>query len=144
MASTQEPSFWTRILFGALSLFHRIERQTTAVRDARLKSYASRLSWEDNRALLPTVKMGFSTVYAESEQQARELSQAQAIKELPLITSKLSDKKIVPPYMTDPAGTLPRWEIGEGLLSDDERDRASKGQLGPPRAMHLMIEATIG
>ena len=144
MAPHQEPSFWTKALVWGFTVFQRAERQTAAARDARLKSYGSSLSWDDNKAVFPTITIGFSTIYAESEQQARELSQAQAVKELPLITSQLSDKKIVPPYMTDPAGTLARWKIGEGPLNDDERDLASKGQLGPARATHLRVDASIG
>jgi tripartite-type tricarboxylate transporter receptor subunit TctC len=38
---------------------------------------------------------------------------------------------------SDPARTLPLWEVGEIALDDDERERASTGQLGPARALFM-------
>jgi hypothetical protein len=145
MATTQQPSsFLSKALVWGLSIFQKIERRTVAARDARLRSYWSVLSWKDNKALDPNIKIVFDKIYAESEQHARELSQAQAIKEKPVLTSKLSDKQIVPPYMTDPAATLARWELGEAPLNDEERELSSKGELGPARTVAFHVEATIG
>jgi len=136
MPANQDPSFLVRAVFWILSMFGKAERLSAEARDARLKRYGTRLIWKDDKALGP-LTVGFSTVYAESEQQARELTQAQAIKEHPLVTSPLSDKTVMPPYMTDPARTLPLWEVGEIALDDDERERASTGQLGPARALFM-------
>ena len=130
--------------YGASPCFRKSRGKQLRRETHELKSYGSSLSWDDNKSALPTITIGFNTIYAESGQQARELSQAQAITELPVLTSKLSDKQIVPPYMTDPTGTLALWKVSEAPLNVDERDRASKGQLGPARAMHLRVEASIG
>jgi hypothetical protein len=42
----------------------------------------------------------------------------------------------VPPYITDPTGTLARWQVDEGQFNDQERDLASKGLLGPAAITH--------
>jgi hypothetical protein len=143
MPTNTEPSFWSKLGLWGFAFLNKASKEIGAAKDARLKKYATRLSWTDAKARNPTLIIGFRTIYAESEQQAKELSQAEAIKETPVLKTATSDTEIVPPYMTDPAGTLARWEVGESQLDDEERKSASRGELGPARAMHFFREAQI-
>jgi hypothetical protein len=71
-----------------------------------------------------------TTVIADSEHRARQMSQERANKEDPVITSAFSSKKVVPPYITDPVGTLAKWQVGPAVeLGDEDRDSAAKGML---------------
>jgi hypothetical protein len=85
-----------------------------------------------------------TSVIAKSEQGAREMSQERAIKENPLVTGGvISSNKIVPPYMTDPAGTLSKWQVTLGELDDEERDRVKKGILGPAAVVFYSLTPAV-
>jgi hypothetical protein len=96
----------------------------------RLRRYKSSLTWNNG---VYQVELGHDWIYAESEEQARQLANEQATKDFPLVESMFDDPR-VPPYITDPSGTLALWKITEGTLGPEEKVAQSKGTLGPPSA----------
>ena len=56
------------------------------------------------------------------------MSQERANKEDKVIASAFSPNKVVPPYITDPVGTLAKWQVGPAAeLGEEARDNAAKG-----------------
>ena len=130
MAVGQDPSFWMKILAWAAPIFKAAQQRSAIERDARLKTYATEFRWKDGPKF---IKVAIDRVFAESESQARQLSNARAAEEEPLIEDKLDQRQIVPPYMKDPNAALMQWKVVELTLTEEERALAKQGQLGPAR-----------
>ena len=109
-------------------------KKANLAKAARLKVYDCQLSWTDPKVITSSgkpasVEIGTSVI-ADSEHRAREMSQERANKEDPVITSAFSSNKVVPPYITDPGGTLAKWQVGPAAeLGEEARDNAAKGML---------------
>jgi hypothetical protein len=69
----------------------------------RLKKYATELIFKDEPKF---VRLRIAEVIAENELQARQLSNAQAIKDEPVIDDNLDQRQIIPPYMKDAGAML--------------------------------------
>jgi hypothetical protein len=141
-------SFWEAIVNWVASAASAANKKANIASDAQLKKFDCSLSWADpnviNSAGRPASAEIRTSVIAESDRRAREMSQERAIKEDPLVTGgAISSNKIVPPYMTDPAGTLRKWQVAPGELDDEERDRAKKGILGPEAVVFYSLTPAV-
>ena len=116
------------------SMASSANKKANLAKAATLKIYDCRLSWTDPKVITSrgkpaSVAIG-TTVIADSEHRAREMSQERANKEDPVIDSNFSPNKVVPPYITDPGGTLAKWQVGPAAeLGEEARDHAAKGML---------------
>jgi len=116
------------------SMASSANKKANLAKAATLKYYDCRLSWTDPKVITNSGKPVFveisTSVIADSEHRAREMSQERANNESPVIDSAFSPNKVVPPYITDPGGTLAKWQIGPAVeLGDEDRDSAAKGML---------------
>ena len=116
------------------SMASSANKKANLAKAAKLKIYDCRLSWTDPKVITSSGKPASvvigTSVIADSERRAREMSQERATKEDPVIASAFSSNKVVPPYITDPVGTLAKWQVGPAAeLGDEDRDSAAKGML---------------
>src|SRR5437867_6590892 len=125
MVDSSDMPFWLKALTWAQSLTQAFERRSAIKRDAHLKMYDTEFSWIDTTRL---IKLQYEVV-AETEAQARQLANAQAVTEVPIVESRLEDRKIIPPYMKDASAALPLWKIKEIPLTDGQREFAKEGKL---------------
>ncbi len=128
MAGNSDQPFWVKALSWLSSVSKHFERQAAIRRDARLKKYSSEISWVDGTF---GITVGFERILAESEDHAQRLSNEQATKEFPLITSPFLEEAMVPPYVKDPILALSQWKVQEIPLTEFEIENAKKGELGP-------------
>jgi hypothetical protein len=99
-------------------------------RDAKLKKYECTLTWKDgDRALMVN-----GDAKAENEDQARQLTNAEAVRKFPVLKPLGSHKEFTPPYMHDPKGALALWKIVEVPLTAEDRDLVTQGSFGPAAA----------
>jgi len=133
MADNSDKPFWMKALTWAQSITQAIGKRSAIKRDAHLKMYDTEFSWIDTTRL---VKLQYEVV-AETEAQARQLANAQAVIEVPMIESMLENRKIIPPYIKDASAALPLWKIKEIALTDGQREFAKEGKLGPARTFEL-------
>jgi hypothetical protein len=122
---------WLKSLTWAKSVVGGMQKRSAIRRDKKLKKFASGLSWVEGKYII-VIKI--DRVIAESEQQARELSNAQATKDHPIVTLAFEGKDVVPPYVKDPNAALALWKVTEVPLNDADREAAKQGKLGPANA----------
>jgi hypothetical protein len=122
---------WLKSLTWAKSVVGGIQRRSAIRRDAKLKKFASELSWVEGKYRIAII---IDRVIAESEQQARQLSNAQATKDHPIVTLMFEGRDVVPPYIKDPNAALVLWKVTEVPLNDTDRALAKQGGLGPAHA----------
>ena len=99
-------------------------------RDAKLKKYECSLTWKDG----DTTLMVSGEAKAESEDQARQLANADAVRNKPVVRPVGSHKEFIPPYVHDPKAALASWKIAEVPLTAGDRDRVAQGLFGPAAA----------
>ena len=104
-----------------------VTKQSAVRKDAGLKRFETELSWTD---MTKSVKIGFDDVIAESDAQARQLSNAEATKLAPAIKSAFEEREIVPPYMKDPKGALALWNVKACALQRRIASETSKVRWG--------------
>ena len=114
------------------SMASSANKKANLAKAATLKIYDCQLSWTDPKVITsggqPASVVIGTSVITDSEHRAREMSQERANKETPVITSAFSSNRVVPPYITDPVGTLAKWQVGPAAeLGDEARDSAAKG-----------------
>lgn len=124
------PPFWMKILSWVSAILKAAQQRSAVDRDALLKAYATGLRWKDGPKFM---KVAIDRIFAEGDTQARQLSNARASTEMPVIEDALDQRQLIPPYVKDPSGALMEWKVTELPLTDDERAPAKLGQLGPPR-----------
>ena len=137
MAVSSDARVWMKILSWVGSTSKAAQQRSAVERDERLKKYATVLRWKDGPKF---IKVTIDRVFAESEKQARQLSNSRAAKEEPIIEDNLDQRQIVPPYTKDPSAALMRWKVTELPLTNEERALAKQGQLGPARAANVARE----
>jgi hypothetical protein len=132
--------FWMKAISWAKSLVGGVSKQSAIRRDANLKKFASELSWIEGKYRVAII---IDRIIAETEQQARELSNTQAAKEHPIVTLMFEGKDVVPPYMKEPTATLAQWKVTELPLNDTDRELAKQGELGPAHASNAGKATTL-
>jgi hypothetical protein len=140
MAATSDMPFWMKALSRAQSFLGSVSKQSAIRRDAHLKRFASELSWVEGKYRIAII---IDRVIAETQQQARLLSNAQATKEHPIITLAFEGKDVVPPYINYPDATLSEWQVTEIPLKESDRELAKQGELGPPNASNAGKVSTL-
>jgi hypothetical protein len=128
MSSGAEMPWWAKAAMWVQSVASAPARRAAIRRDEKLKKFKSQMRWTEGTY---TVLLIIDRVIAESEANAREMCNAQATKERPVIKTPFGGPQLVPPYVADPKAALGKWEITEVPLSDDEQELAKKGELGP-------------
>jgi hypothetical protein len=136
------------IVSWLFSMASSASKKANLAKAAKLKIYDCRLSWTDPKVITSSGKPASvaigTTVIADSEHRARQMSQERANKEDPVITSAFSSNKVVPPYITDPVGTLAKWQVGPAVdLGDDARDSAAKGMLDAAVVSYAMTPQIV-
>jgi len=130
------------------SMASSANKKANLAKAATLKIYDCRLSWTDPKVITSSGKPVFveisTSVIADSEHRAREMSQERANKEDPVIDSNFSPNKVVPPYITDPGGTLAKWQVGPAAeLGEEARDHAAKGMLDAAVVSYAMTPQIV-
>ncbi|MGA7329638.1 MAG: hypothetical protein WBX25_35450 [Rhodomicrobium sp.] len=109
----------------------RVNRFLNKQRDTRLKKYRCSIQWVDGDEPLRVIV----EVRAESEDQARQLAHATAIKKLPVVTVFVSGRTFTPPYIRDAKAAFAQWNVVVMPLSDLEHEQVASGEFGPARAL---------
>jgi hypothetical protein len=122
--SNSDVPFWMKVTSWAQSVSGAISKQFAIRRDSNLKRFAGELSWVEGKYRIAII---IDRIIAENERQARELANAQATKEHPIITLMLEGKDVIPPYVTDPRAALVQWKMTEMPLKDSDRELAKEG-----------------
>ena len=135
-----EIPLWLKSLTWAKSVVASVQKRSAIRRDAKLKRFASELSWVEGKYLVAIL---IDRVIAESDQQARELSNAQATKEHPIVTLVFAGIDVVPPYVKDPNATLVLWKVTEVPLTETDHELAKQGALGPANASNAGKATTL-
>jgi hypothetical protein len=130
MAAASHAPLWIKVLSWVAPVLKSAQQRAAVERDARLRTYATQLRWKDGAKFFT---VAIDRIFAESENQARQLSNARAAKQEPVIEDNLDQRRIVPPYVRDPSATLTQWKVTELALTDEDRALAKQGQLGPAR-----------
>ena len=123
-------SFVARLFNWFGSLREDISTSLARRRDSRLKKYECTLTWKDG----DTALMTDGEARAENEDQARQLTNAEAVRRFPVVKLPGSHKEFIPPYVHDPKAALASWNIAEVPLSDEDRDKIAQGVFGPAAA----------
>ena len=116
------------------SMASSANKKANLAKAATLKRYDCQLSWTDPKVITSKGKPVFveisTSVIADSERQAREMSQKRANEETLVVDSNFWPNKVIPPYITDPGGTLAKWQVGPAAeLGEEARDHVAKGML---------------
>lgn len=130
MAAASHAPLWIKVLSWVAPVLKSAQQRAAVERDARLGAYATELRWKDGPKFFT---VAIDRIFAENEAQARQLSNARAAKEEPVIDDNLDQRKIIPPYVKDPSAALAQWKVTDLALTDEERALAKQGQLGPAR-----------
>ena len=130
MTAQPDMPWWMKVLGWVQSVAGASAKQAAIRRDAKLRKFKSEMTWTDGQMF---VRILFHRVYAESEQQARELMNAKAASEHPVVTSAFFGES-VPPFIKDPTAALALWQVTEEPLTAAEIDLAKVGELGPAHA----------
>ena len=99
MAVGSDAPFWMKVLSWAAPIFKAAQQRSAIERDARLKKYTTEFRWKDGPKF---IKVAIDRVFAESESQARQLSNARAAKEKPVIEDNLDQRRDNPPVHEGP------------------------------------------
>jgi hypothetical protein len=131
MANNSASAFFAKVLKWISSTISRISTDLARSRDQKLKRYRCSLTWSDGeKSFLMT-----ADVKAENESQARQLSNAEAARDHPVLKPLGSNKEFIPPYIKDPNAALALWKVVEMPLTDVDRDRIADGTFGPAAAL---------
>src|SRR5262249_36100378 len=130
MTTASRAPLWIKVLSWVAPVLKSAQQRVAVERDARLRAYATELRWKDGVKFFTVV---IDRIFAENEAQARQLSNARAAKDEPVIDDNLDQRQIIPPYMKDASATLMQWKVWDLPMSEDERALAKQGQLGPAR-----------